>query len=128
MTAAAEAVAPQLGVGKESVPRWVVQAQAKLGVTGDENEEIKRLKAECIRTTVFQPGPFRTLADVEYAIATWGEWYNNQLLRSTLGMVAQSSTSMPTTTPATESANPYTAESPGRSISQSPTATPNRPQ
>jgi len=28
-------------------------------------------KAECIRTTVFQQGPYKTLADVEYATAGW---------------------------------------------------------
>ena len=44
-------------------------------------------KTECIRTTVFQPGPFRTVADVEYATAAWVEWYNNRRLHSTLGMV-----------------------------------------
>ena len=49
-TAASEAVARQLGVGKESVRRWVVQAQIddgqRPGVTTEENEEIKRLRAE----------------------------------------------------------------------------------
>jgi len=47
---AASAVARQLGVGKESVRRWVLQAQvdagARAGLTTPENEEIKRLKAE----------------------------------------------------------------------------------
>jgi transposase-like protein len=50
LTAASEAVARQLGVGKESVRRWVVQAQIddgeRPGVTTEENEEIKRLRAE----------------------------------------------------------------------------------
>lgn len=41
-------------------------------------------KTECIRTTVFHPGPYRTLADVEYATAGWVDWYNNQRLHSTL--------------------------------------------
>ena len=31
-------------------------------------------KTECIRTTVFHPGPYRTLADVEYATAGWVDW------------------------------------------------------
>jgi len=44
-------------------------------------------KAECIRTTVFHPGPFRTIADVEYATAGWVNWYNNRRLHSTLGNV-----------------------------------------
>lgn len=41
-------------------------------------------KTECIRTTVFHPGPYRTLADVEYATAGWVDWYNNRRLHSTL--------------------------------------------
>jgi putative transposase len=44
-------------------------------------------KAECIRTTVFHPGPFKTLADVEYATAGWVDWYNNRRLHSSLAMV-----------------------------------------
>ncbi len=42
-------------------------------------------KTECIRTTVFNPGPWRNLADVEHAIAGWVDWYNNQRLHSSLG-------------------------------------------
>ena len=42
-------------------------------------------KAECIRTTVFRDGPYKTLADVEYATAGWVDWYNNRRLHSTLG-------------------------------------------
>ena len=48
--AAAEAVARQLGVGKESVRRWARQAEVdsglRLGVSLAESEEIKRLKSE----------------------------------------------------------------------------------
>ena len=44
-------------------------------------------KAEAIRTTVFHPGPFKTIVDVEYATAGWVEWYNNRRLHSTLGNV-----------------------------------------
>ncbi len=33
-------------------------------------------KAECIRTTVFHDGPYKTIADVEYATAGWVDWYN----------------------------------------------------
>ena len=43
-------------------------------------------KAECIRTTVFHDGPYRTLADVEFATAGWVDWYNNRRLHGTLGM------------------------------------------
>ena len=50
LTAAIEAVAKQLGVARESVRRWVTQAQVdsgqRPGVTSVESEEIKRLKAE----------------------------------------------------------------------------------
>jgi putative transposase len=44
-------------------------------------------KAECIRTTVFHDGPYRTIADVEYATAGWVDWYNERRLHSSLGMV-----------------------------------------
>lgn len=50
LTAAATAVGKQLGVGKETVRRWVVQAQVdsgqRIGITSEENDEIKRLKNE----------------------------------------------------------------------------------
>jgi integrase-like protein len=49
-------------------------------------ESIKGLyKAECIPTTVFHDGPYKTIADVEYATAGWVDWYNNRRLHSTLG-------------------------------------------
>ncbi|MGO1956675.1 integrase core domain-containing protein, partial [Microbacterium sp.] len=31
------------------------------------------------------PGPFRTLADVEFATAGWVDWYNNRRLHGSLG-------------------------------------------
>lgn len=53
VTAAAEAVARREGVGKESVRRWVVQAQIdggqRQGVTSQELAEIKELKAKVRR-------------------------------------------------------------------------------
>lgn len=53
LTAAAEAVARREGVGKESVRRWVVQAQVdrgqRQGVTSEELAEIKELKAKVRR-------------------------------------------------------------------------------
>lgn len=49
-TAAVLAVARQVGVGKESLRRWVVQgdvdAGGRLGVSSEELAEIKKLKAE----------------------------------------------------------------------------------
>jgi putative transposase len=38
-------------------------------------------KTECIRTTVFHAGPYRTIGDVEYATAGWVDWYNNRFPR-----------------------------------------------
>ncbi len=50
LTAAAQAVAKQLGVGKESVRRWVVQAEVdagqREGVTSEESQGVKRLRTE----------------------------------------------------------------------------------
>ena len=44
-------------------------------------------KADCVRTTVFHDGPYKTIADVEYATAGWVDWYNNRRLHSTLGNI-----------------------------------------
>jgi putative transposase len=44
-------------------------------------------KAECIRTTVFHQGPYKTLVDVEDATAGWVHWYNNRRLHGSIGMV-----------------------------------------
>jgi transposase InsO family protein len=41
-------------------------------------------KTECIRTTVFHAGPYRNVADVEWATAGWVDWYNNRRLHSSL--------------------------------------------
>ena len=45
-------------------------------------------KTECIATTVFHDGPYKTLADVEYATAGWVDWYNHRRLHGTLGMIS----------------------------------------
>lgn len=42
-------------------------------------------KTECIGTTVFHTGPYRTLSDVEYATSAWVAWYNNDRLHSSIG-------------------------------------------
>ena len=42
-------------------------------------------KAECIRTTVFHDGAYKTIAEVEFATAGWVDWYNNRRLHSSLG-------------------------------------------
>ena len=44
-------------------------------------------EAECIRTTASHTGPYKTLADVEYATAGWIDWYNNRRFHGTLGMI-----------------------------------------
>lgn len=50
MTAAVLAVARQEGIGKESLRRWVAQAQVdagqRPGVSTEESEQVKALKAE----------------------------------------------------------------------------------
>ncbi len=45
-------------------------------------------KAECIRTTVFHEGPYRSIIDIEFATAGWVDWYNNRRLHSSLGNVS----------------------------------------
>lgn len=42
-------------------------------------------KTECIRTTVFCPGAYKTIGDVEYATMTWVDWYNQRRLHSSFG-------------------------------------------
>ncbi|MDP9823793.1 transposase InsO family protein [Nocardioides massiliensis] len=44
-------------------------------------------KTECVRTTVFHAGPYRSIGDVEYATAGWVDWYNNRRLHGSLGMM-----------------------------------------
>lgn len=50
VTAVAKAVADQLGIGKETVRRWVVQADIdagdRPGTSSEESTEIRKLKAE----------------------------------------------------------------------------------
>ncbi len=66
------------------------QIRPSIGSVGDayDNalmETINGLyKTECIRTTVFHAGPFRSLTDVEWATAGWVDWYNDRRLHSSL--------------------------------------------
>jgi transposase InsO family protein len=70
------------------------QIAPSIGTVGDayDNalmETINGLyKAECVRTTIFHDGPYKTIADVEYATAGWVDWYNNRRLHGSLGMVS----------------------------------------
>jgi putative transposase len=43
-------------------------------------------KTECVRPGPFHTGPFKTLADVEYATTAWVDWYNHRRLHTTLRM------------------------------------------
>lgn len=61
-----------------------------IGTVGDAYDNalmesvIGLYKTECVRTTVFHPGPYRTINDVEHATASWVEWYNARRLHSSL--------------------------------------------
>lgn len=50
LTTASGAIAKQVGVGKETVRRWAIQAQidggARPGMTSEESDQIKKLKAD----------------------------------------------------------------------------------
>jgi putative transposase len=64
-----------------------------IGTVGDAYDNalmetvIGLFKTECIATTVFHPGPYKTPADVEYATAGWVDWYNHRRLHGSLGML-----------------------------------------
>ena len=64
-----------------------------IGTVGDAYDNalmesiIGLFKTECITTTVFHDGPYKTLADIEYATAGWVDWYNHRRLHGTLGMI-----------------------------------------
>lgn len=64
-----------------------------IGTVGDAYDNalmesiIGLFKTECITTTVFHDGPYKTIADVEYATAGWVDWYNHRRLHGTLGML-----------------------------------------
>ena len=63
-----------------------------IGTVGDAYDNalmesiIGLFKTECIRTTVFHPGAYKTLADVEFATAGWVDWFNHRRLHSSLDM------------------------------------------
>ena len=62
-----------------------------VGTVGDAYDNglmesiIGLFKTECLRSPIFHTGPYKTLADVEYATAGWVDWYNNRRLHSSLG-------------------------------------------
>ncbi len=63
-----------------------------IGTVGDAYDNglmeciIGLFKTECYSTTVFHDGPYKTLADVEYATSGWVDWYNHRRLHGTLAM------------------------------------------
>ena len=71
----------------------VAQIAASIGSVGDAYDNAMMetgnglYKTECIRTTLFHEGPYKTLADVEFATAGWVDWYNNRRLHSAIGYV-----------------------------------------
>jgi len=70
-----DGIAPSIGTVGDAYDNALIE-----GVNG-------LYKTECIRTTVFHAGPFRTLSDVEFATAGWVDWYNNRRLHGSLGML-----------------------------------------
>ena len=64
-----------------------------IGSVGDAHENALMesingfYQAECIRTTVFHEGPYRTIIDVKFATAGWVDWYNNRRLHGSRGNV-----------------------------------------
>jgi putative transposase len=61
-----------------------------IGTVGDAYDNalmeslIGLFKTEAITTTVFHNGPYKTLADIEYATAGWVDWYNHRRLHGSL--------------------------------------------
>jgi putative transposase len=64
-----------------------------IGTVGDAYDNalmetvIGLFKTECIHTTVFHHGPYKTIADVEYAAMGWVNWYNTRRLHSSIGFL-----------------------------------------
>ena len=71
----------------------IEEIAASIGSVGDalDNAMIESgnglYKTECIRTDLFHVGPYKGLADVEFATAGWVDWYNHDRLHGALGLV-----------------------------------------
>jgi putative transposase len=71
----------------------LAQVAGSIGTVGDAYDNalmestIGLYKTECVATTIFHPGPLKTLSDVEYATAGWIDWYNHRRLHGTLGNI-----------------------------------------
>ena len=70
-----EGIAPSIGTVGDAYDNALMETINGLYKTG------------CLRTIVFHAGPFRTLADVEFATAGWVDWYNNRRLHGSLGLI-----------------------------------------
>jgi putative transposase len=71
---ALEGIAPSIGTVGDAYDNGLMESVIGL------------FKTECIRTTVFHHGPYKSLADVEYATAGWVDWWNHRRLHGTLNM------------------------------------------
>jgi hypothetical protein len=87
--------------------------RTSIGSVGDAHDNalaecvIGLHKTECIRTTVFHPGSYRTISGVEYATAGWVDGYNQRRPHSSLAPSPRPSRKPPNMRPSTESRNPY---------------------
>ncbi len=55
---------------------------------GSPGNEVPWFKTEAVgKNNPFHPGPFKSIADIEYATMGWVDWYNNRRLRSTLNNI-----------------------------------------
>jgi transposase InsO family protein len=70
-----EAIAPSIGSVGDAYDNALMESLIGL------------FKTECTATSIFHHGPFRTLADIEYATAGWVDWYNHRRLHGSLGML-----------------------------------------
>ena len=71
----------------------LAEIAGSIGTVGDALDNalcestIGLFKTECIRTTIFHAGPYKAIADVEFATAAWVDWYNNSRLHSSIGLI-----------------------------------------
>lgn len=65
---------------------------ASIGSVGDAYDALIEpanglYKTECVRTTIFHAGPYRTIVDVEFATAAWVDRYDCSRLHSSIGLI-----------------------------------------
>lgn len=69
------------------------EVTASIGSVGDAYDNAMMesanglYKTECIGTTVFHAGSYKSITDVEFATAAWVEWYNNSRLHGSIGLI-----------------------------------------